>query len=137
MANFNKNKKGNKNVGPLSNPYLTERHFIKTIRDIAYGNINMQSVAHYFTNQDYINDGMKATYEKMMKLSVHINAVNACMKAGTLMDNPYTAEVYNADLKSYEAWAFVYDILNRIRITGDTGFLLALGNKLYQYRSNS
>lgn len=128
-----KNNKKTKNPDPMSNTKTMGREGMKIIRNIAHGTYNIYAEGHIFRNPEFVKAIIVEVDKRLMEHAIHVRAIEfayANSQDGNVMD------LLHRDRKSYEAYAIIRQTLESILVTGDTGFLYVLSNKLPQYKYN-
>lgn len=133
MGKPNNGKRQVRNPNPFSTPASIERYALKMFRDIAFGSVDMSEVQVLFRDPGFVSNALKAAYEKLQSVSVHVEAIGI---ARPYITNPKLMEVYNDDARKLECYTLIYQTISQIQMTGDVGFLLALANKLPNYKYN-
>lgn len=133
MGNKHKGKNNNQQRDPFTNVKTMGREGMKIMRDIAFGRYNIYNEGHIFRNPDLVKATIVEIDKRLVDLSIHITAIQYAY-AGTT--DATVQNLLYRDQRSYEAYVLMKDIMNRILMSGDTGFLLVLANKLPAYKYN-
>lgn len=128
-----KNNKKTKNPDPMSNVKTMGKEGMKIIRNIAHGTYNIYAEGHIFRNPDFVKAIIVEVDKRLIDHAIHVRAIEYAY-ANTQDAN--VLSLLHRDRKSYEAYAIIRQTLESIAITGDTGFLWVLANKLPQYKYN-
>ena len=126
-----KKKYRGKNVHPLSGTVQMGQHAIKTIRNIAFGNFDINRDGIYFQNYDYIMAAIHEVEGKIKEENIYNVALNYTYGAS----NDITVmKLINDHKRALDAWNLVLNILTNIMNTGDITMLYGLANRLTDYR---
>ena len=128
-----KNNKKTKNPDPMSNVKTMGKEGMKIIRNIAHGTYNIYAEGHIFRNPDFVKAIIVEVDKRLIDHAIHVRAIEYAY-ANTQDAN--VLSLLHRDRKSYEAYTIIRQTLESIAITGDTGFLWVLANKLPQYKYN-
>lgn len=128
--------KNNKNIprNPMTNTKSMSREGMKIMRDIAHSKFNFYTEGHIFRNRDFTCATIMEINKRIEDISIHLWGLNTLISNGAT--DPKIINLMNRDAKSLEAYKLMYESLYSVYSTGDTGFLLALINKLPQYKYN-
>lgn len=136
MGKNNNNKRPNKptkNPDPMANTRIMGREGMRLIRNIAQGKFNFYTEGHVFRNKDFVLATMAEVDKRIIEHGIHVNAIRYAYNGS---DDPSVLNVLHRDEKALEAYSIVRQTLESIAMTGDTGFLYVLINKLPNYRYN-
>ena len=122
-----------KNPDPLSNAKIMGREGMKMIRNMAFGNFNFYNEGHVFRNIDFVNNVIMEVDKRLLDASIHVTAIQYAY--------PGTSEVsvlslLHKDMKTYEAYMLIRQVLDGIAKTGDTQLLYSLMTRLPDYKYN-
>lgn len=129
------NNKGNNNrpKDPFTNVKTMGREGMRIMKDIAFGRYNIYNEGHIFRSPDLVKATIAEVDKRLLDLSIHISAIQYAYTAST---DEAIRNLLWRDQRSYEAYMLIKDTLYRILMSGDTGFLLVLQNKLPAYKYN-
>ena len=128
-----KNNKKTKNPDPMSNVKTMGKEGMKIIRNIAHGTYNIYAEGHIFRNPEFVKAIIVEVDKRLIEHAIHVRAIEFAY-ANTQDAN--VLSLLHRDRKAYEAYSIIRQTLESIAITGDTGFLWVLSNKLPQYKYN-
>lgn len=128
--------KNNKNVprNPMTNAKSMGREGMRIMRDIAHQKFNFYNDGHVFRNPDFTRSTIVEVDKRIEDLTIHLWGLNTLISNGA--NDMKIINLMNRDAKSLEAYTLMKECLNSVYITGDTGFLLGLINKLPLYKYN-
>ena len=132
MGNKHKGK-NNHPRDPFTNVKTMGREGMRIMRDIAFGRYNIYNEGHIFRSPDLVKATITEVDKKISDLSIHITAIQYAYANST---DEAVRNLLWRDQRSYEAYMLIRDTLYRILMSGDTGFLLVLQNKLPAYKYN-
>lgn len=134
MGKHNKGKgHDNRPRDPFTNVKTMGREGMRIMKDIAFGRYNIYNEGHIFRSPDLVKATITEVDKKLLDLSIHINAIQYAYANST---DEAVRNLLWRDQRSYEAYSLIKDTLYRILLSGDTGFLLVLQNKLPAYKYN-
>lgn len=126
-----KKKYTGKNVNPLSGTIQMGQHGIRAIRNLAFGNFNMEKDGVYFQNHDYVMAVIHEVENKIKEENIYNTALNFTYG----MTNDITViKMMNDHKRALDAWTMVLNTLGAIMNTGDITLLVGLANRLPDYR---
>lgn len=120
-----------KNVHPLSGPVQMGQHATRLIKNLAFGNFNMETDGAYFQNQEFLMAAIHEVGERVKKEEIYNVALNYTY--GNTNDIT-VLKMINEHKRALDAWNFVYSTLSMMVSTGDMSLLLTLMNRLPDYK---
>ena len=117
----------------MSNARLMGREGMKAIRDIAHERYNIYENGHVFRNPEFVKATIAELDKRLLKLSVHINAIKYAYANTT---DQVVLSVLNRDMRENEAYVLCRDVLMAILQTNDAGMLYSLASRLPAYKHN-
>ena len=111
-----------------------QRDAVKVFRDIAMGNINMETDGAYFLHPQFLASCIKEAQSMLNIHIVHCNGGTALIYAGQA--DEMVRSVLERDQRSAQAYKILYDGLCALSATGDLNYLSVLTNNLRNYRFN-
>lgn len=118
----------------MKNAEQMQRDAIKIFRDIAMGNINIETDGVYFMNQQLLTCLIKEAQSALNVHIIHCNGATALLYTG--QNDPSVRAVLESDQRSAQAYKILYDGLCALAATGDLNYLLVMTNNLRNYRYN-
>lgn len=128
IQKFGENFIGQKNAGEL------EMDAIRVFRDIARGNIDVERDGKYFLNPQFLECCITSASLKLSLYTTQYNGVLMLVNNGTTDQTTISILEYNK--RCMEAYTFIYNHLNNIKVTGDPNYLITMSNNLRNYRNN-
>jgi len=136
MAGNNNNRKQQKrykgkNVHPMSGTAQMGQHALKIIKNMGFGNFNMETDGVYFQNQEFLMAAIQEVQNKVKEENIYNTALAFTYGAS---DDITVIRMMNNHKRALDGWHMVLGILGSIMNTGDITLLYGLMNRLPDYR---
>lgn len=139
MANNRHNNRGNNkqkrytgnNVNPLSGPLQMSSYAIRLIKNMAYGEFNLERDGHLFQTNEFLNVAVRAAANKLYEQQVYVMALD--YSYGNTTD-PAIIKMKTKHKRAFDAWQYVYSTLGSMLMTKDMGLLAGMMHRLSDYK---
>ena len=139
MANNNRNNKRNNNnkrytgnnVSPLSGPLQMSGYALRLIKNMAYGEFNMERDGHLFQTYEFLSVAINVAKNKLYENQVYMQALG--FSYGNTNDS-VIIKMKNKHRRAVDAWNYVYNTLGCMITTKDMGLLAGMMNRLSDYK---
>lgn len=120
-----------KNIHPMSGVVQMGQHAMRLIKNMAFGNFNIEKDGIYFQNQEFLRAALHEVEEEVKKQSIYCAALHYAYGSST---DVTVIELTNQHKRALDAWTYVYNTLLCILNSGDITLLVGLLNRLQDYR---
>lgn len=130
----NNNKKIRKKVSnpdPMGTPQSMQKHALHIFKNIAFGKWDFGLESDIFKYPNFVQNALVAVTRELNKAQIHCNAIMAAYPGST---DPAIVSLYREDVKKAQAYELIYNTLVQVQLYGDPGFILALINRLPEYK---
>ena len=121
-----------KNVNQLGDVGRMGKYAINLFKDMAKGNAKSLDQYSEFQDYNFLVAAIGAVYEKYVEASLDLNAYKIAYGEGN--PNVTIERRMRGFARSVDAWNFIGMTLNQILNSGDTSKVMALINRLPDYR---
>lgn len=122
--------KGN-NIDPMGDIGRMGKYAIGIFKDMAKGKIKPVSAYTEFNNKEFIRGAIDEVLIKIREHQIYLYSLRAVYNGST---DPQVNGMIGKHAKAIEGWTYIYNSMNTMLMSGDTGILLGLINRLPDYR---
>lgn len=120
-----------KNVNPMSGVVQMGQHALRLIKNMAFGNFNMQKDGVYFQNQEFLLAAIHEVENEVKKQNIYCTALNNTYGCST---DVTVIKMINDHKRALDGWNFTLNTLVCILNTRDTSLLVGMLKRLPDYR---
>lgn len=120
-----------KNVSPMSGVVQMGQHALRLIKNMAFGNFDIQKDGVYFQNQEFLQAAIHEVQEKVKEENIYCTALNFTYGAS---NDVTVINMINKHKRALDGWNYVLNTLMCILNTGDQTLLAGLLSRLRDYR---
>lgn len=111
-----------------------QKDAIRVFRDLAMGNIKIETEGQFFFNVQFLESCITAAYSKLILHTTHYNGVALLVTNG--IEDATTQSVLAYDKLCSEAYSIIHTNLIALQNTGDLNYLTVMVNNLQRYKYN-
>ena len=120
------------NVDPMGDIGRMGKYAVGIFKDMAKGKIKPVSAYTEFNNKEFIKGAIDEILIKIREHQIYHYSLRAVYNGST---DPQVNAMIGKHAKAIEGWTYLYNSMNNMLMSGDTGILLGLINRLPDYRN--
>ena len=110
-----------------------QKDAIRTFRDIAMGNLNLNYEGQLFLNPHFLENEIIACDANLRIHCIHYKGCLAGIQSGTFTQEE-SQDILNNDMRSYQAYNIIYENLMWLKQTGDLNYIMYMQQQINQNR---